>query len=67
MKNKNNIFIFIFLILLIVLLIYNISNINLYINKKYKIIVIIHGLTKLRSIKYTHKSIQENIINKLKE
>lgn len=64
---KNNIFIFIFLILLIILLIYNKRYIysKLYKNKKYKIAVIIHGYSP-RSFKYTHESIQENIIDKLK-
>ena len=64
---KNNIFIFIFIILLTLILIYNKRQIysNLYKNKKYKIIVIIHGFAP-RSLKYTYESIQEKIIDKLR-
>ena len=66
MKTMNKILIVVIVILLIGLLIYNKNYIysKLYENKRYKIAVIIHGYAP-RSFKYTYKSIQENIINKL--
>ncbi len=68
MKNKNSIFIFIFLLILIVLVLLicnkRFTYSNLYKSKKYKIAVIIHGYAP-RSLKYTHDSIQQKIINKL--
>ena len=66
MKKINKIIIVVILILLIGLLIYNKKYIysKSYENKRYKIAVIIHGYAP-RSFKYTYKSIQENIINKL--
>ncbi len=69
MKNKNSIFIFIFLLILIVLVLLicnkRFTYSNLYKSKKYKIAVIIHGFAP-RSLKYTHDSIQQKIIDKLR-
>ena len=68
MKNINKILI---LILLFLFFIFNQKYLDKkifenYENKKYKIAVIIHGYAP-RSFKYTYKSIQENIINKLND
>lgn len=66
MKNKHKIFILIITILLVGLLIYNKKYIySRLFQNKYKVAVIIHGFAP-RSFRYTYKSIEENIINKLK-
>ena len=66
MKTIKKILIIVIVILLIILWFYsrNYKYSKLYENKRYKIAVIIHGYAP-RSFKYTYKSIQENIINKL--